>query len=41
MKKLSFLFAMIFAVSMAMGQNTANVDQIGNNNSDLVIPFIL
>lgn len=28
MKKLSFLFAMVFAVSMAMGQNTSNTSEI-------------
>jgi hypothetical protein len=33
MKKLSFLFAMIFAISMAMGQdNVTTVDQIGDDH---------
>jgi hypothetical protein len=38
MKKLVFLFAMVFAVSMAMGQsNSSTVDQTGNNQNALVI----
>ncbi|MGQ7870596.1 hypothetical protein [Sunxiuqinia sp. sy24] len=32
MKKLVFLFALVFAVSMAMGQHTDVVNQTGNNN---------
>ena len=38
MKKLIFLFAMVFAVSMAMGQNSGNVasvDQYGSNIAEI------
>jgi hypothetical protein len=38
MNKLIFLFAMVFAVSMAMGQNTKTMNQSGgNSNSDYSI----
>lgn len=33
MKKLVFLFAMVFAVTFAMAQNTANVSQTGNDHT--------
>lgn len=35
MKKLIFLFAMVFAVSMAIGQNEAYIDQIGATGSSI------
>jgi hypothetical protein len=36
MKKLSFIFAMVFAASFAMAQNTATVTELGNNNAGYV-----